>query len=296
MNLIEEIEQWKDKKVLIIGEALVDLYLYGRAETISPDAPVPCVKVDKRGAFLGGIGRVIKYVKSLGGLPVVCTIVGDDFEGNFFIKKMIELDISVSGIVVDKDIKTPQITKIKARNQHLLRLETDYTSDIQKSTIQKLFDVIKTASQKNDIDSIIILDYGIGELFTDQFIQRLLIILKEHYPNIPIIARPNLSNYYIYEEIDLIKINLQKALEVFLIDCCTDTSVSIAGKKIINSSKSKNVLLSFLESDSYLFNKNSERMEKFNPILEDKIRSYVAVGSVIMATLGLSYASKIPIS
>ncbi|MFX1313900.1 MAG: hypothetical protein ACFFHD_15020, partial [Promethearchaeota archaeon] len=74
------------------------------------------------------------------------------------------------------------------------------------------------------------------------------------------------------------------------------TSASIVGKKIIKTTNSKNVLLSFLESESYLFNKNSERVEKINPIIEDRIRSYVAVGSVIMATLGLSYASKIPIS
>jgi len=294
MTLIEEIEQWKNKKILIIGEALVDLYLYGRAETISPDAPVPCVKIDKRGAFLGGIGRVIKYIQSLGGIPIVCTIVGDDFEGNFFVNKMNEIGIDDSGIIIDNKIKTPQITKIKARNQHMLRLETDYSSDISELTINKLYESIRTISK--DIDAIIVLDYGIGELFTDYFIQNLLKLLKNAYPKIPIIARPNLSNYYMYEEIDLIKINLEKALEVFSIDCCTDASVSIVGKKIIKTTNSKNVLLNFLESESFLFNKNSERVEKFAPLIDDRIRSYVAVGSVIMATLGLSYASKIPIS
>ena len=295
MKLNKEIDQWKDKNILVIGEALVDLYLYGRAESISPDAPVPCVKIDKRGAFLGGIGRVIKYIQSLGGNPIVCTLVGDDFEGHFFINKMKDMKIDDSGIIMDKKIKTPQITKIKARNQHLLRLETDYSSDIHESIIEKFFDTIRS-KRSNKIDAIIVLDYGIGELFTDHFIQNLLNLLKSTFPNTPIIARPNLSNYYIYEEIDLIKINLQKALEVFSIDCCTDTSVSIAGKKIIKTTNSKNVLLSFLESDSYLFNNNSERVEKFPPLLEDRIRSYVAVGSVIMAVLGLSYASKIPVS
>ncbi len=294
MNLVEEIDQWKGKQILIIGEALVDSYLYGRAETISPDAPVPCVKIDKRGAFLGGIGRVVKFIQSLGGIPVVCTIVGDDFEGNFFIKKMNELGIDISRIIIDEQVKTPQITKIKARNQHLLRLETDYSINIDEVTINRLYEAIQSVSK--EIDAIVVLDYGIGDLFTDHFIQNLLNLLKMTFPNISIIARPNLSNYYLYEEIDLIKINLQKALEVFSIDCCTDTSVSIVGKKIIKTTNSKHVLLNFLESESYLFNKNTERVEKFTPLLEERIRSYVAVGSIIMATLGLSFASRMPIS
>ena len=294
MTLVENIKKWKDKKVLIIGEALVDEYLYGRAEGISPDAPVPIVKIERTSAFLGGIGRVVKYVKSLGGIPEVCTIVGDDYQGNLFLKKMKELKIGVTGIIKDKKIITPQITKVKAMNQHMLRLETDYSSNIPESILDKFFTITESASE--DIGSIIILDYGIGGLFNDLFIQTLLNKLKNSYKNTPIIARPNFSNYYIYEEIDLIKMNLQKALETFSIDTTTDTSISIVGKKILNSSKSKNVLLSYLESDSYLLNKNSEQVTKFNPILQERVRSYVAVGSVIMAVLGLSYAADLPIS
>jgi len=293
MALIEEIKKWKEKKVLIIGEALVDEYLYGKAEGISPDAPVPIVKIERTSAFLGGIGRVIKYVKSLGGIPEVCTIVGDDYQGNLFLKKMKELNIDVHGVIKDKKIITPQITKIKAMNQHMLRLETDYSSNIPESILSKFYNLIESKSE--NIGSIIVLDYGIGGLFNDLFIQSLLQKLKNTYKNTPIIARPNFSNYYIYEEIELIKMNLQKALETFSIDTTTDTSISIVGKKILNSSKSKNVLLSYLESESYLLFKNSEKLLKFNPILQERVRSYVAVGSVIMAVLGLSYAAEIPV-
>ena len=294
MTLIDKINKWKNQKILIVGEALIDEYLYGRAEGISPDAPVPIVKLERTSAFLGGIGRVIKYVKSLGGIPEVCTIVGDDYQGNLFLKKMKELKIDISGVLKDKDIITPQITKIKAMNQHMLRLETDYSFHIPESIISRFFHIIKSRSK--DLSSIIILDYGIGGLFNDLFIQSLLKVIKSNYKGIPIIARPNFSNYYIYEEIDLIKMNLQKALETFSIDTTTDTSISIVAKKILNSSKSKNVLLSYLESDSFLLFKNSEKIIKINPILQERVRSYVAVGSVIMAVLGLSYAANLEIT
>ena len=293
MSLVDKISKWKDKRVLIVGEALLDEYLYGRAEGISPDAPVPNVKIERTSAFLGGIGRVMKYVNSLGGIPEVCTIVGDDYQGNLFLKKLKEMKIDTSGVIKDKKINTPQITKIKAMNQHMLRLETDYSSNIPESLTEDFFDIV--ANKSKNIEAILVLDYGIGGLFNDLFIQTLLTELKKSY-SAPILARPNFSNYYIYEKIDLIKMNLQKALETFSIDTSTETSISIVGKKIINSSKSKNVLLSYLESNSYLIFKDSERVEKFNPVLKNRVRSYVAVGSVIMAVLGLSFASDIPVS
>ncbi|MFX1408988.1 MAG: bifunctional heptose 7-phosphate kinase/heptose 1-phosphate adenyltransferase [Promethearchaeota archaeon] len=293
MSLNDAIKEWKSKKILIIGDALIDKYIFGNADTISPDAPVPNIKIDNSIAYIGASGLVLQFLKSLGGNPEICTIIGDDFEGNLFLKKIKELNIDTSGILIDKNLTTPQITRVKAMNQHVLRLETDYNVNISESMIDKFFRLLENRSQ--DIEAILILDYGIGGLFQDLFIQKLLKKLREIYNNIPIIVRPTVSNYYLYENVDLIKMNLQKALQTFSIDCCTETSISIAGKRILNSSKCDHVLLNFLELESYLFSKNYEKIEKILPILKQPARSYVAVGSVIMATLGLSFAAKIQV-
>ncbi|UCD01526.1 MAG: hypothetical protein JSV23_00425 [Promethearchaeota archaeon] len=294
MSYIDKIKEWKQKKVLIIGDALVDKYIFGYADRISPDAPVPNIKIERSEIYIGAIGLVLQYVKSLGGIPEVYTVIGNDFEGDYFLKKIKELNINSSGIIIDESIKTPQVTRIKALNQHLLRLETDYNTEISESIIEKLHKNIE--SRNYDIGSILVLDYGTGGLFKDIFIQKLLNKLKKQYENIPILVRPTISNYYLYENVELIKMNLQKALDTFSIDCCNETSILIAGKRILNSSKSKNVLLNYLELDSYLFFKDLEKVEKIKPILHQPVKSYVAVGSVIMATLGLSFASNIPVS
>ncbi|MDX1798699.1 MAG: hypothetical protein R3255_08625 [Candidatus Lokiarchaeia archaeon] len=293
MVFIDEISKWEKRKVLVIGDALIDKYIFGYADKISPDAPVPNVKIENTNTYIGAIGLVLQFIKSLGGIPEVCTIIGNDFEGEFFLKKMKELDLQISGILADENIKTPQITRIKAMNQHLLRLETDYNIDISHSLRENFKNLITNSSK--DIGAILILDYGLGGIFDDQFIQKLLQFLKDRYKDIPIIARPTISNYYLYENIELIKMNLQKALDTFSIDCCNETSVTIAGKRILNASKCKNVLLNYLELDSFLFSKENDKIEKIQPILDQPVRSYVAVGSVIMAVLGLSYASEIPI-
>lgn len=293
MELINKIG-WENQRVLIIGEASIDKYVLGTANRISPDAPVPNIKIEENLNYIGGIGLALQYIKSLGGIPEVCTIIGNDFEGNFFLKKINELKINTNGILIDDNIYTPQITRVKAMNQHILRLETDYSSDFSNSIIEKFFKII--TSKSSDIGSILILNYGIGGLFDDIFIQKLLIKLKEKYKNIPIIARPAFTNYHIYEGLDLIKMNLQKTLLNFSIDCCNETSVSIAGNKILNSTKSKNVLLSYLDSESYLLSRDSEKLITFKPIVDGLVRSYVSVGSVIMAILSLTFASKILVS
>ncbi len=291
MALVDEISKWKNKKVLIIGDALIDKYIFGYADRISPDAPVPNVKIENSDIYIGAIGLVLRFVKSLGGIPEVCTIIGKDFEGDFFLKKINELNIDSSGILVDENIRTPQITRIKAMNQHLLRIETDYNNGISNTIIEEFVNLVKKRSQ--DIGAILILDYGLGGIFENIFIRRLLEILKEIYKDKPILVRPTKLNYYIYENVELIKMNLQKALDTFSIDCCNETSITIAGKRILNSSKCKNVVLNYLESESFLFSREFETVEKFNPILNQPVRSYVAVGSVIMAALGLSFASRI---
>jgi rfaE bifunctional protein kinase chain/domain len=293
MALVDKID-FKDRKVLIVGEASIDKYIIGSANQISPDAPVPNIKIEENLNYIGGIGLALQFVKSLGGIPEVCTIVGKDYEGDFFLKRIKELNVDTSGVLTDDNIYTPQITRIKAMNQQVLRLDTDYSSDISDSIIKRFFDIIETRS--SDIESILILNYGIGGLFKDIFIQNLLNKLKETYKNIPIIVRPDMSNYYIYEDVDLIKINLQKALQTFSIDCCNETSVSIVSKRILNSAKCKNVLLSYLDTESYLLSKDFEKLITFKPIIQSPVRSYISVGSVIMAILGLSFASKILVS
>ncbi|MFX0072307.1 MAG: bifunctional heptose 7-phosphate kinase/heptose 1-phosphate adenyltransferase [Candidatus Hermodarchaeota archaeon] len=293
MSLADNIKDWKQKKILIVGEALVDKYIIGFADRISPDAPVPNIKIEDSSSYIGGIGLVLQYIKSLGGIPEVCTVIGNDFEGDFFLKAIKKLNIESSGILMDDSINTPQITRLKAMNQHLLRLETDYNSDISGTITENFLKIIGTRSK--EIDSILILDYGTGGLFSDLFIQNLLAKLRKTYENIPIIVRPNTSNYYLYENVDLIKINLQKALQTFSIDCCNETSVSIVGKKILNLSKCKYVLLNYLEIESYLFSRDQEKVEKILPILKHPVRSFVAVGSAIMAALGLSFASGAPV-
>ncbi|MHA1763185.1 MAG: hypothetical protein ACTSYC_05420, partial [Promethearchaeota archaeon] len=222
--------------------------------------------------------------------PIPCTIVGDDFEGTCFLRGLRDLNIDSSHVIIEKKIKTPQITRIKAMDQHVLRLETNYEDEIPFQTSESIFN--STCSISEEIDAILLLNYGLGGLFNEIFITTLLVRLKAVYNKVPIIARPNFDNYYLFENVDLIKMTLFKALQTSSIECCTETSISIVGKKIITNTRAKNVFFNDIESISYLFTRNSEKIEKIETPLKQPIRSYVAVGSTLMAVLGLAYAAK----
>ncbi|MHA1336508.1 MAG: hypothetical protein ACTSPW_12280, partial [Promethearchaeota archaeon] len=229
MTLIDLIDQWKNREILIIGEAIVDKYIIGHPRGISPDAPVPDIRIEKIDQYLGGIGLTTQFIKSLGGIPKVCTIIGNDYEGNYYLTKLKELNIDTNFIIKVDSISTPQITRIKAMNQHLLRLENDYNAEIPEYSRKEILNSLSGIS--DNIETILILNYGVGSFFSDKFVRSILIELEKKFKNIPILARPDISNYYLFENIDLIKINLFKALSAFSIDCCTETSINIVGKK-----------------------------------------------------------------
>ena len=119
-------------------------------------------------------------------------------------------------------------------NQHVLRLETDYRVGISNLIKKQFFELISSKSE--DYDSILILDYGIG-LFQDKFVHDLLKKIRESY-NAPIIARPNFNNYYLYEGIDMIRLNLQKALQALSIECCNDRGLIFIGQKCLEPESS----------------------------------------------------------
>src|SRR5271157_4625692 len=98
MEASDYFPQVRNKRVLIIGDAMVDKYTSGTANRISPDAPVPVLDIEENQMFIGAVGLVVKYVQSLGGVVDLCTVVGPDFEGEFFSRELQNLNIGLKGV------------------------------------------------------------------------------------------------------------------------------------------------------------------------------------------------------
>ena len=124
---------FNNKKVLIVGDAMIDAYMWGGVNRLSPEAPVPVVEVKKHENRLGGAANVALNLKSLGATPILCSVVGTENKGTLFLKLMQEAKLSTVGILSKKERKTTVKTRVIANNKHQLRIDEEETSPIISS-------------------------------------------------------------------------------------------------------------------------------------------------------------------
>lgn len=281
----------RNKRIMIIGDAVVDKYISGTATRISPDAPVPILDVEQKDLYVGAIGLVANYILSLGGIAEICTVVGQDFEGEFLVKQFQKLNLGLKGIF-KADTFTPQVTRIKAKGQHLLRLEKRYEiKPVTRQDINVQIESFLSQSAKNT-DFLILLDYNSG-LFTGNgaLTSKILAIAKR--AGVKVLARPDKNNYPIFTGVDVAKFNLNLAANIVGINSINETSVRIIATKLMNELQCRGLVLSYADASSYCL--DGDRFEVIPSFLPYHGISYVGVGSATVAVLALLLAAGAPL-
>ena len=195
-----------DKKVLLIGDAMIDAYMWGKVDRMSPEAPVPIVEIDKHEIRLGGSANCALNIKSLGANPILCTVIGDDINGIKFKKLMKDSDLSTDGVLIVDDRKTTVKTRIISEGKHQLRVDEEDTHPI-KTEIQF---INKVDSLLENTSIIILQDYNKGVL-TKKIIRTLISKAKER--GIPTIVDPKKDNFLEYQGCNIFKPNLKEIKE-----------------------------------------------------------------------------------
>ncbi|MGY8988870.1 MAG: bifunctional heptose 7-phosphate kinase/heptose 1-phosphate adenyltransferase [Flavobacteriales bacterium] len=197
---------FNDKKVLLIGDAMIDAYMWGKVERMSPEAPVPIVEIDKHEIRLGGSANCALNIKSLGANPILCTVIGDDINGIKFEKLMKDSNLSTDGVLIVDDRKTTIKTRIISEGKHQLRVDEEDTHHIKTENqfINKVDSLLENAS------IIILQDYNKGVL-TKKIIRTVINKAKER--GIPTIVDPKKDNFLEYQECDIFKPNLKEIKE-----------------------------------------------------------------------------------
>lgn len=208
MQSIEAVlKLFKNKEVLIIGDAMIDAYMWGSIHRMSPEAPVPVVEIDKRESRLGGAANVALNIQSLGAKPILFASVGDDHYANTFLNLMKDQNLSTDGIQRIKDRPTTVKTRIISDNKHVLRVDEEHTSEIINNT---LIESLAQLIDNNDYDVIIFEDYNKG-LLSEALIHKAISKAKEK--GIPTIVDPKKKNFLAYKGVDIFKPNLKEIKE-----------------------------------------------------------------------------------
>lgn len=215
-NTISEIfESFKNLKVLVIGDVMLDHYLFGHVNRISPEAPIPIVDVYKKENRLGGAANVALNLKELGAKVFLASVVGDDSDGYTFKEELQEAGISSRYVVLDQERKTTVKNRIISRNQQMLRFDSEQRDPLEENTelllLDNVIDIIYTESPQ----VVILQDYNKGVL-TPKIIAN--VIHNSRQAKIPVVVDPKYDNFFEYRGCTLIKPNLAEATNALEID------------------------------------------------------------------------------
>jgi D-glycero-beta-D-manno-heptose-7-phosphate kinase len=200
---------FENKKLLIIGDVMIDAYLWGNVDRVSPEAPVPIVSLNKREGRLGGAANVALNIQNMGGIPVLCTVIGQDSKNEEFFGLLDKEGLSSEGIITSKDRLTTVKFRVFGNNVQMLRVDEEDTKSLNSEESQKLQGKIISMIDSG-IDAIVFEDYDKG-VISPQLIKAVL--KKARQKNIPVVVDPKKKNFMQYNGVTLIKPNLKELRE-----------------------------------------------------------------------------------
>ncbi len=287
LDAIDKIFQAFDGlKVLIVGDIMVDSYIWGKVERISPEAPVPVVLIDKREKRMGGAGNVALNVQAMGAIPVLCSVIGDDPEADMLINLM-----NHSGLITDGIIRSEhRITTLKQRiisgSQHILRVDSESDKELSKEEEKVFLDKVKDFLP--DIDVIIFQDYDKGAL-NKLIIEEIIGLAKDK--GIPTVVDPKKKNFLSYNGASLFKPNLKELKEGLKIDISNDLDkVKDAVVQLRKVMQFENSLITLSEKGVYI---ESEDENHHIPAHIRKISDVSGAGDTVISIAALCTALKL---
>ena len=209
-----EIQQLFDKfskvTAVVIGDAMVDSYLWGKVDRVSPEAPIPIVSVTKKENRLGGAANVSLNLQALGATPLLFSVTGDDDKGRRFRKLMEKNNLSTEGIFIDPHRITTVKSRIISGGQHIARVDEESTEFIDTDLELLIFNAIKRTIDSKKVDVIIFVDYDKG-MITPSLFESVLAIAQER--RIFVSVDPKKRNFPHYHHVDLFKPNFKEFME-----------------------------------------------------------------------------------
>jgi D-glycero-beta-D-manno-heptose-7-phosphate kinase len=283
-EMVKAIRSFPNYKVLVIGDIMMDEFLWGEVSRISPEAPVPIVKVERETFMLGGAANVLNNLLGLKGQVLLAGVVGSDGMGRRLLRKLQSLGTTTEGIVGEEGRPTAIKTRVIARNQQLVRVDREKATPILPETLKSILNIIK--KNISQIQGIVVSDYGKGVVS-----QELMIGLKKILGKnpIPILVDPKPDNIRWYDRVTLITPNHLEAELAVGKRIESEEDLLWAGTQLLKKIKCESVLITRGPEGMTLFLKN-KKIEHI-PTVAQKVFDVSGAGDTVIATLILSLVS-----
>ena len=283
-RLDEIYERFNNKRIFVIGDLMLDVYIWGKVGRISPEAPVPIVEVEEESYRFGGAANVGMNIKSLGGIPILVGVIGYDREGTVIDALIKENNIERDGVFYDEDRPTTVKTRIIAHNQHVVRIDKEDRSEISSDLENKILQFIQ--QRKNEIDGIILQDYNKGVL-TKSLIKQVIDFASQN--NILITVDPKFDNFFEYRNVTVFKPNRKETEDALGFKLDSEERVLEAGQQLKEKLNPEYLLLTRGEKGMTLFSKNGD--VHTIPTRARKVADVSGAGDTVIATITMALAA-----
>lgn len=209
-NFQELFKKFSSIKVGVLGDVMLDTYMWGNVDRISPEAPVPIVSLKNKDHRIGGAGNVALNIQSLGAKAFVLSVTGNDDDADKLSSLFASQNINCNYCLRSKERITTNKTRVISRNQHMMRLDAEITNDLCRQDEEKLIELFEQFVKKEKPDVVVLEDYNKGVL-TEAMIQVVISICKT--AGIVTAVDPKRKNFLEYKGVDIFKPNLKEVKE-----------------------------------------------------------------------------------
>lgn len=248
-NAASLFEAFAKLKVLVIGDVMVDSYVWGSVERISPEAPVPVVLANRKEKRLGGAANVALNVQALGATPIPCAIVGDDIDGDFFLKRLKERDIPSKGVITSRERETTVKERILSGSNQMLRVDTETDAPLSELEEKTLLQHIKNLLPECDV--VVFEDYDKGVINQTVIAET---IGEANKLGIPTVVDPKKRNFMDYKGATLFKPNLKELREGLKVEVDPEDmdSIQAAAKALQDVLQAQMVMVTLSEHGVFI--------------------------------------------
>ncbi len=278
------IDDFQKVRALVIGDLMIDEYLWGSVDRISPEAPVMVVSVDKETHTLGGAGNVINNLKAMGAKVEAVGLSGTGSAGKMIFEKLETLGIPTDGIISESDRPTTRKTRVVASNQQVLRIDREIKKKITPDSFDKLVKIIERKIP--EVDVIILSDYDKG-LITGTLVKEIVRLAEKN--RVMVLADPKALDFSKYEKVSILTPNRKEASIAAHMDIRSNEDLIKAGQKIMAIARLEKLLITCGKDGMMLFETGAAPFA-----IASKARQVFDVsgaGDTVIALLGLGLAT-----
>ena len=269
--------------LLVIGDLMVDKYIIGKTDRISPEAPVPIVEIEETFRIMGGSGNVVSNIISLGGNVIPCGVIGDDEDGDFVSSEINKL-CKLNKIIVDGSRSTTTKTRIFSEHQQMLRVDNESRKPVEQIYRSSIFKFIE--EYKYSYSGVILSDYEKGLLDYD-LIQNIISFC--HDCDTPIFVDPK-GDYHKYQKADFMTPNLKELSIMTKMKVNTDSEIYEAGMKLYDDLELNGLIVTRGKDGISVIRNDGHKMIKL-PTMAKEVFDVSGAGDSVIATFALSYLS-----